>query len=48
VVGSLLAEQKNAEAGKHFLHASFHYGLPEMANVPILDTAIVHTVILKK
>ena len=44
VVYSLTAEQKNTEAASHFLHVSFQQGFPEMANIPIMDTAIVHTI----
>jgi len=44
VVDISTAEQKNTEAASHFLHVSFQQGFPEMANIPIMDTAIVHTI----
>jgi hypothetical protein len=44
VIDSLTAEQKNSEAPSHFLHASFQQGFPEMANIPIMDSEIVHTI----
>jgi len=44
VVDSLLAEQKNNETTSHFLHATFQQGFPKMANIPIMDTEIVHTI----
>jgi hypothetical protein len=44
VVDSLTAGQKNIETASHFLHVSFQKGFPEMANIPIVDAAIVHTI----
>ena len=43
MVDSLLAEQKYNETTTHFLHATFQQGFPKMANIPIMDTEIVHT-----
>ena len=44
VVDGLLAEQKNTEDASHFLHASFQQGFLEKANIPIMDTEIVHII----
>jgi hypothetical protein len=44
VVDSLLTEQKNNETATNFLHTTFQQGVPKMANIPIMDTEIVHTV----
>ena len=44
VVDSLLAKQKNNKTTTHFLHATFQQRFPKMANIPIMDTEIVHTV----
>jgi hypothetical protein len=44
IVDSLTAEQKNTETVSHFMHDSFQQGFPEMANIPITDNEIVHTI----